>query len=127
MADRLAVGLAAAGLAPVWPVEANEVFVPLPPRIDARLKQQGASYHPWTSDGLPKGIARDADTTPGAPGHVVCDHRRRGRPLRGDCANRNRSPVVIQHDRAVPEYWLPILIPGSATPAPKPRPIPGYG
>ena len=27
MADRLAAGLAAAGLSPVWPVEANEVFV----------------------------------------------------------------------------------------------------
>ena len=32
MADRLAAGLAAAGLAPVWPVEANEVFVALPSR-----------------------------------------------------------------------------------------------
>ena len=32
MADRLAAGLAAAGLHPVWPVEANEVFVALPLR-----------------------------------------------------------------------------------------------
>jgi threonine aldolase len=43
MADRLAAGLAAADLTPV---EANEVFVALPGPIDARLKQQGASYHP---------------------------------------------------------------------------------
>ena len=32
MADRLAGGLVAAGLQPVWPVEANEVFVALPRR-----------------------------------------------------------------------------------------------
>ncbi len=38
MADRLAAGLAAAGLAPVWPVEANEVFVALPSR-DRRAAQ----------------------------------------------------------------------------------------
>ena len=50
MADRLAAGLAAAGVAPVWPVEANEVFVALPPQIDARLKAAGASYYPWTTD-----------------------------------------------------------------------------
>lgn len=51
MADRLAAGLAAAGLAPLWPVEANEVFVVLPRRIDARLKAAGASYYPWTMQG----------------------------------------------------------------------------
>src|SRR5262249_283461 len=55
MADRLATGLAAAGLAPVWPVEANEVFVALPSFIDARLKAAGASYYPWTNDALPDG------------------------------------------------------------------------
>lgn len=55
MADRLASGLAAAGLAPVWPVEANEVFVALPPQIDARLKAAGAAYYPWTIDALPNG------------------------------------------------------------------------
>jgi threonine aldolase len=60
MADRLAAGLARAGLGPVWPVEANEVFVALPPRIDARLKAAGASYYPWTSDGVPSGVAPDA-------------------------------------------------------------------
>ena len=48
MADRLAAGLAAVGLVPVWPVEANEIFVALPPQVDARLKAAGAIYYPWT-------------------------------------------------------------------------------
>ena len=63
MADRLAAGLAAMGLAPIWPVEANEVFVPLPSRIDARLQAAGASYHPWTTDSTPSGTALPQDTT----------------------------------------------------------------
>jgi threonine aldolase len=63
MADRLAVELAAAGLTPLWPVEANEVFVVLPSRIDERLKAAGASYHPWTSESLPVGAAPGADAT----------------------------------------------------------------
>ena len=62
MADRLAAGLAAAGLVPVWPVEANEVFVALPPRIDARLTAAGASYYRWKTDALRNGapLPRDA-------------------------------------------------------------------
>ena len=62
MADRLAAGLAAADLVPVWPVEANEVFVALPSQVDARLKAGGASYYRWTTDALPNGVvlARDA-------------------------------------------------------------------
>jgi threonine aldolase len=63
MADRLAAGLLAAGLHPVWPVEANEVFVALPSSIDARLKAAGASYYPWTTDALPKGISLPRDAT----------------------------------------------------------------
>jgi threonine aldolase len=63
MADRLAAGLTAAGLAPVWPVEANEVFVALPTRIDARLKAAGASYYPWISDGWAKHAAAATDAT----------------------------------------------------------------
>jgi threonine aldolase len=55
MADRLAEGLTAAGLAPVWSVEGNEVFVALPPRIDERLKTAGAAYYPWVTAGLPNG------------------------------------------------------------------------
>jgi threonine aldolase len=56
MADRLAAALTAAGRAPVWPVEANEVFVALPARIDERLRAAGAVYYPWTTP----------DTVPGA-------------------------------------------------------------
>src|SRR6266481_5162892 len=52
MADALARGLTAAGCAPVWPVEANEVFAPLTLRADKQLKAAGAMYYPWPSDGL---------------------------------------------------------------------------
>jgi threonine aldolase len=55
-ADQLAAHLSAAGFAPVWPVEANEVFVALPRRVDERLKAAGASYYPWVSQGLPEGV-----------------------------------------------------------------------
>jgi threonine aldolase len=63
MADRLAAGLAAGGLPPVWPVEANEVFVVLPAQIDARLKAAGASYYPWTMNAPPDGDASARDGT----------------------------------------------------------------
>ncbi len=45
MADRLTQKLAAAGFAPVWPVEANLVFIAVPHALDARLKAAGASYY----------------------------------------------------------------------------------
>src|SRR4029077_12208500 len=41
MADRLAQGLKSAGLEPVWPVEANLVFVVLPRALDLKLKAAG--------------------------------------------------------------------------------------
>ena len=50
MADRLSQGLTQTGMQPVWPVEANEVFVRLPRAVDERLKQAGASYYPWEQD-----------------------------------------------------------------------------
>jgi threonine aldolase len=56
MADRLAQGLAAAGLTPVWPVEANEVFVALSADADCRLRAAGASYYPWPTDSLPSNV-----------------------------------------------------------------------
>jgi threonine aldolase len=56
MADRLASGLAARGLAPVWPVEANLVFVVLPADVHARLGAAGAAYYARHSDSLPSGI-----------------------------------------------------------------------
>jgi threonine aldolase len=54
MAQLLAAGLAAAGLQPVWPVEANEVFVALPVRIDERLRSAGAVYYPWRTSAPPQ-------------------------------------------------------------------------
>jgi threonine aldolase len=52
MADRLGQELAAIGLRPVWPIEANLVFVVLPRALDAKLKAAGASYYVRSSDGL---------------------------------------------------------------------------
>ena len=40
MADRLAAGLTAAGRPPVWPVEANLVFIALPKAVEARLQRR---------------------------------------------------------------------------------------
>jgi threonine aldolase len=62
MADRLAVGLAAAGLAPIWPVEANELFVVLPCPVDERLKAAGACYYAWSTSGARNGV----EFTPGS-------------------------------------------------------------
>jgi threonine aldolase len=64
MADRLAEKLAAIGLAPLWPVEANEVFVVLPARADKRLKAAGAIYYPWVGHALPSGRVLAADEIP---------------------------------------------------------------
>ena len=50
MADALASGLAAAGCAPVWPVEANEIFAPIPKAADAPLRAAGAMYYAWPDD-----------------------------------------------------------------------------
>jgi len=63
MADRLAEGLAKAGVKPVWPVEANEVFVPLSAEADRRLKDAGAMYHPWSAASLPAGVVLPKDLT----------------------------------------------------------------
>jgi threonine aldolase len=52
MADRLSAKLTAVGLAPVWPVEANLVFVALPRALDARLKAAGAKYYERTNTNL---------------------------------------------------------------------------
>jgi threonine aldolase len=63
-ASKLSVQLAAIGLRPVWPVEANELFVMLSPETDRRLKEAGARYHPWSAEALPDGTAL-------APGRVL--------------------------------------------------------
>ncbi len=55
MADRLAHKLTAIGLPPVWPVEANMIFVVLPRALDAQLKAAGASYYVRSSERLKLG------------------------------------------------------------------------
>jgi threonine aldolase len=55
MADRLSAKLAAVGLVPVWPVEANLIFVVLPRALDAKLKAAGARYYGRTNTGLKLG------------------------------------------------------------------------
>jgi threonine aldolase len=52
MADRLAQKLTALGLKPVWPVEANLVFVALPRGLDDKLKRAGASYYVRASESV---------------------------------------------------------------------------
>ncbi len=52
MADRLAAKLAAVGLQPVWPVEANLIFIVLPRALDAKLKAAGADYYVRSSGTL---------------------------------------------------------------------------
>ncbi len=56
-AARLAERLEAAGLPPVWPVQANEIFVQLPLAADRRLRESGAAYVSWPSEFLPQGTA----------------------------------------------------------------------
>ena len=58
MADRLAQGLKSVGLEPVWPVEANLVFVVLPRALDLKLKAAGANYYVRPSENLDLGADR---------------------------------------------------------------------
>jgi threonine aldolase len=60
-ADTLAARLIESGLKPVWPVEANEVFVALPKAVDARLRAAGASYYPWVTQSVAKAAMPDRD------------------------------------------------------------------
>jgi threonine aldolase len=55
MADRLGDALTAIGLPPVWPVEANLVFVVVPRALDGKLKAAGASYYVRNNDSLDVG------------------------------------------------------------------------
>jgi threonine aldolase len=54
-AAEFAKGLGKIGLAPVWPVEADEIFVQLSPEADGRLKRAGAAYVSWPAEFLPVG------------------------------------------------------------------------
>jgi len=62
MADRLSDRLAAAGLPPVWPVEANEVFALMSRGVCDRLKAKGAAFYERLPDNLPKGAAVKPDS-----------------------------------------------------------------
>jgi threonine aldolase len=55
MADRLVGKLAGVGLRPVWPVEANLMFLVLPRRLDAKLKAAGANYYVRSSESFDVG------------------------------------------------------------------------
>ncbi len=78
MADKLAAKLTAAGLKPVWPVEANLIFVVLPRALDAKLKAAGATYYVRSSESLDVGT----DNVLVRLGHVVRHGRLRYRTLR---------------------------------------------
>ena len=54
MADRLSDRLTATGMPPVWPVEANEVFVLISRSACDRLKGQGAAFYERRAENLPK-------------------------------------------------------------------------
>ena len=60
-ASDLTLGLADIGLPPIWPVEANEVFVQLPAAADRRLRAAGATYVSWPQEFLPNGTPALAD------------------------------------------------------------------
>jgi threonine aldolase len=53
MADRLGDRLAAAGMAPVWPVEANEVFALMSRAVCDRVKTKGAAFYERRAENLP--------------------------------------------------------------------------
>lgn len=61
MADRLAAGLTAAGRPPVWPVEANLVFITLPKAAVAKLNSAGAQFYVRASESLPGHIKLGSD------------------------------------------------------------------
>jgi threonine aldolase len=61
MADKLAIGLAEVGRVPVWPVEANLVFVMVPKAVEERLKAAGARYYVRNSGSLPAGAVMQPD------------------------------------------------------------------
>jgi threonine aldolase len=61
MADRLAAGLTSVGRPPVWPVEANLVFIAVPKAVDARLRAAGAQYYVRHSNSVPERFALAPD------------------------------------------------------------------
>ena len=98
MADRLAAGLTAAGRAPVWPVEANLVFVVVPKAVEARLKAAGARYYVRQSESLADAAA--AGPVPDPAGGLLRHPRGRDRPVRRACRESVKClPQRRQFDR----------------------------
>lgn len=62
MADRLSDKLTAAGMKPVWPVEANEVFALISRAACDRLKAKGAAFYERMADTAPKSAAVKPDS-----------------------------------------------------------------
>ncbi len=62
MADRLSDKLTAAGMPPVWPVEANEVFALISRATCDRLKAKGAAFYERMADNLPKTVTAKPDS-----------------------------------------------------------------
>ena len=79
MADRLGAALAGVGFPPVWPVEANEVFVMMPLPVQERLQAAGASLLSLDDQQLAERHAGFQQRGAHPPGHVVPDHNTRGR------------------------------------------------
>lgn len=73
-ADRLGARLSAAGFAPVWPVEANLVFVLLPQSVRDRLAAAGATFYVLRSESLPPSVTVPPDS---ALVRLVCSHATR--------------------------------------------------
>ena len=64
MATRLSTGLAAlSGVRLAWPTQSNAVFAILPRGLDRRLREAGATYHPWSDRALAAGERLGEDET----------------------------------------------------------------
>lgn len=63
-ARALAQGLQQAGLPPLWPVQANEVFVAFRPNVAERLRAAGATFYLWPRHALPAMAAVADDDQP---------------------------------------------------------------
>lgn len=57
-ASALGAGAAAAGFAPAFAVQANEVFLELPAGLAAALKAEGAQFYPWSGENGPRPLYR---------------------------------------------------------------------
>ena len=86
MAAALAQGLAGAGHALGFEVEANEIFVVLPKTVIARARQDGAKFYEWPASGIAGRPASRRGRRSGPTGDVVCDARGRSRAVPRHCA-----------------------------------------